>query len=728
MKTVLTMIVCGLFASAVYSRPVVIEDSAVLTRPDASWQYFGRFGVAVDGDYALVSGERYVADPAAEGGQRHEGAAFIYRRASATSWTYVGRLGPISPITILQPGLAMEGGVAIVVTDRYRIWQRTGDAWALQPAAGIRPDSLTGPDIEMDGGRIVAACNGCNGSAVVMHQVNNTWVPEGYLPGPAYEAAADRPALSLDLRGDLVMLTDPTPNSNFGDRILNYRWDSYWGWQRIIGVSGGPSEYLGPPVALAGINFTFASSRYFGTSVVNDDHNFAGARFRPADLSMQPDMHGATVLEHVGNLVAQRNYRYDTQGFAYHVFRVNQDTARTQDEVATLQPRDGAWLGNLLDATAGRVIVSGWDGAAGDNTVRVFELPASLDAPAAEVHDFEPPLAAATWQPTPGSAFSVVKIGYTSMYRQSSTAGTPGAFLPTSMGNQAIEADVTLRAVSGADRWIGLATRRSDDANYYYVTFRTSGSIELKRLQNGTITTLAAAPATLTVGQAYKLRLESIGTLQRVYLDNRLVLSARDRNLGEGVAGILMNRAAADWDNVTVTPNPFTTILVDDFSAPNDLWNYNPGTIQNGYLSIPTFTNRGGAIGGTRPTDQVVRVRIRPVSFAAPEHWVGIAGRYANRDHIYVTLYGRNVISLWKRTAGNITQLATQRFTVTPGTWYDLRLEIVANNTRVYVNGQQILQSKVDLGPVVPSLEGGGLALLTQQGSADFDDVISYQP
>jgi hypothetical protein len=65
---------------------------------------------------------------------------------------------------------------------------------------------------------------------------------------------------------------------------------------------------------------------------------------------------------------------------------------------------------------------------------------------------------------------------------------------------------------------------------------------------------------------------------------------------------------------------------------------------------------------------------------------------------------------------------------VTPGTWYDLRLEIVANNTRVYVNGQQILQSKVDLGPVVPSLEGGGLALLTQQGSADFDDVISYQP
>lgn len=62
------------------ARPIVIEEVATIARPDASWTYFGRFGVAIDGNYALVSGERFVEDPTT-GGQRHEAAAFLYQRS-----------------------------------------------------------------------------------------------------------------------------------------------------------------------------------------------------------------------------------------------------------------------------------------------------------------------------------------------------------------------------------------------------------------------------------------------------------------------------------------------------------------------------------------------------------------------------------------------------------------------------------------------------------------------
>ncbi len=51
------------FQHLAHARPVVIEDVATLSPPpDPTWEFFGRFGVAIDGDWALVSGERYVAD------------------------------------------------------------------------------------------------------------------------------------------------------------------------------------------------------------------------------------------------------------------------------------------------------------------------------------------------------------------------------------------------------------------------------------------------------------------------------------------------------------------------------------------------------------------------------------------------------------------------------------------------------------------------------------------
>ncbi len=143
-----------------------------------------------------MSGERYVADASAQYGVRHEGAAFLYKRTGA-AWNYAGRLGPIATIapggyTGRRAGLAMKDGVAMTITDRWRIWGRSGDTWTPQPGARIPPTALNGPDIEIDGGRILAARYGCTFDAVVLRKFGTAWMPEGNYPGTGMVAIRTR--------------------------------------------------------------------------------------------------------------------------------------------------------------------------------------------------------------------------------------------------------------------------------------------------------------------------------------------------------------------------------------------------------------------------------------------------------------------------------------------------------------------------------------------------------
>ena len=134
MKMLLSVILALALTSMANARPVVLEEVATLPPPDG-WEGFGRYGVAIDGNTALVSGERFVEDPASASGFRHEGAAFLYRR-SGTSWNYAGLLGPIAPITQwTEVGLAMQGGIAITHIDRTRIFERGESSWIEQPLA-----------------------------------------------------------------------------------------------------------------------------------------------------------------------------------------------------------------------------------------------------------------------------------------------------------------------------------------------------------------------------------------------------------------------------------------------------------------------------------------------------------------------------------------------------------------------------------------------------------------
>ncbi len=105
--------------------------------------------------------------------------------------------------------------------------------------------------------------------------------------------------------------------------------------------------------------------------------------------------------------------------------------------------------------------------------------------------------------------------------------------------NQSIQADIKPKAFNGSDRWFGLATRWRNASNYYYVTVRSSGMVSLRRNVNGVFREIASAPLPVILSRTYKVRLESIGTRHRVYVDGVPLLDADDNSLGSGRVALL---------------------------------------------------------------------------------------------------------------------------------------------------------------------------------------------
>jgi hypothetical protein len=730
------------FAGLTQARPVVIEEvSTFKPPPDTTWSILGRFGVGIDGHWAMVSGERFV--PQADGSQRHEGAVFLYHKSpSSPAWGYEVQSGPAEVITDrVTPGFGIKDGNAIVVIDRARAFEGGGaNAWGFLGYVDIPGVTADGPDVEVDHGRVLVPYLICSYSDFIAHKIVVRWELESFLFGQGNDCTHNVPSASGDLQGDRAAILNPRDPIGGSPTLRLYSaGSSTGGWYqfqqvddlKVPGMFGSYVAMTGPYIAVTG-RVTHGTNIFHEQSPLM--YTRASTGLQAVDAYLEPGEWSGSTLERAGTLFAQRNYSYDRKAYVVNLFRVNDDEAHTSTHVATLQTRNGTSLGSWMDYSDNRIIVGDYTGNDGNNAVRVFELPTSFETPDVQMHDFESSSDGAAWQPTAGSAFSVTRVGNSGVYRQTSTAGDAASFVAPGMTTQAIQAEVTIRNVAGDDRWVGLVTRRSDASNYYYVTLRTSGVVQLKRMRNGVFATLASKSANVVVGRKYRLRLESVGVAHRVYLDDQLVLTARDTNLRTGVAGIAMYRASADYDNVIVTPGALTTIYTQDFSS-TDLsrWNRTHGTWQagNGVLHQTYNGDYARASIGTSTEDQVVRARIRPVSFRAAGTWVGLMARYLDaRNYLYVSLVDRGRVSLWRRTNGMTSQLATADMDVSPGTWYDVRVEIVKGLTRVYVNNQLRISTSADPGPSVGAgvEQKGQVGLVTFRATADFDDFRAYQP
>jgi hypothetical protein len=345
---------------------------------------------------------------------------------------------------------------------------------------------------------------------------------------------------------------------------------------------------------------------------------------------------------------------------------------------------------------------------------------------------------AAEWTHIAGSTIAVVSNGSSFVYRQSGLAAAAGSVRTgVDMKNQAIDADAVPRQFATGDRWFGLTVRQTDPNNYYYLTVRSTNAVSLRSLDNGVIRTLATAPLPVVLNQAYKLRLEAIGSRIRGYVDGRLVVEARDKAHTHGAPGLRMSKAAADYDNVVISPNPRLAVFKDDFESGVDnipQWFSHAAPYQGAWIRVTdgtTVFQQYSVASGARVTtgvdadDQIVQARVKATQYAAGtgDRWFGVLARMRDDNNTYyVTLRNNNTVSLRKLVNGAIVTLDEAPLTVTLGTWYTLRLEAIGTSLRTYVNGRLLLEANDS------THTKGTYGLATSKTAARFDDVVVSQP
>jgi hypothetical protein len=126
----------------------------------------------------------------------------------------------------------------------------------------------------------------------------------------------------------------------------------------------------------------------------------------------------------------------------------------------------------------------------------------------------------------------------------------------------------------------------------------------------------------------------------------------------------------------------------------------------------------------TSNKDQIFEARVRPATFGSPaDAWAGIMVGYVGPgDYVYLSLRKSNTLRLHRLRGGQFTQLGSVPLTVTPGAWYTLRLEQVANRLRGYVNGVQKFEVVQD------QWNAGQVGLVTYAAAVDYDDVVAVRP
>jgi hypothetical protein len=721
LRLLLASLALGTFATTSLARPQVIIPSATLENPEPQqWMSFGG-EIASNGEYLLVLG-------AGEGPDFEVNrAAFLYRRVQG-SWQYQGVLDQSSreyDSYYYPNAFDFDGDLAVVELDgAARAWRLTDSGWQPGPLVG-------GPtvDLELDGEAMVYGTGDCNWDGVALDPAAGTWVPTA-LRGQPRGCDDEFWGGEVDRLGDFIVLgTAYTADLEPQEAPVFERTEA--GWQRRTTLLPPEGARFSGAVALVGsaagmeaiLDAPFGAYSYSMPWGNRSPHRLQATDTYAADARHFRD----STIESGGGFVFLRERSADQAVFVINAYRG--DHASGYQHVAVLMAERGVDLNRQFDVTQtpeGLIVLATGGGAAYE-----FRIPDDLSLPSPRYEDFEE--GAGAWQPSAGSQFGVVTEGSNRVFRQSNDAGDALALLAdASWQDQSIEADVTPLSFNGSDRWVGLVTRYQDARNHYYVTLRSSGSVQLRRMTDGVFTELARAPVTVTPGTTYRLRLQSVGSQHRVYVNDVPLLDVDDATLSAaGQAGVRMYRTRADVDNVVVTPSPFTTLFANDFSSSSaGAWTFTgSGQWQtaNGVYAQNSVGAEARALTGTSVRDQVVRARIRPMAYAAAsgtqERWTGLLARYVDdSNYYYVTLRSSQQLSLRKLVNGRIFTLGTVSQPVALGTSLDVRLEAVGDQLRVFVDGRLRLQVRDQ-----SHAQGRG-GLMTYKAAAQFDDYLAYQP
>jgi hypothetical protein len=745
MKTLLAGFAALGVAGLVHAHPIVIEESSRIAPPPGVEGLWG--DVALDGNEAVALSNYSYLD---EDGYDYWTitSAHLFRR-SGTTWTYVRKLiesddNSADDATNRNP-IAMKNGVLALAFEPLYIFEREGGTWVQkligpppgQPLAYHEPVS----DVEIDGGRIFNGSASWGGTIFEKDAATGNWMARATLYGDNSGDGDNSVGGDVDISPNWALVSSP------------YNWDDLPAPALQVFQRSGTTTWTLHTRLLPEPGHTFGSAALRDDELIIGDYARFGAGvwrrnssnewYRADDLRTASDFASAGPWNGYayGNeivksdpYVFQQHWNPDRDALVINVFQ--QENGGQYRHVAILAAKDGSDIGNVSVSGRGVLVNS-------ETGPLYFELPTSFAQPSL----FQDTFASGNglgWTSLPGSQFSVVQSGNSRVFRQASTVGEAGAVLDAyDWTSQSIQAEVKPTAVNGNDRWVGLATRRTDAANYYYVSLRSSGIIQLKRMQGGVFATLDSASVPWALNRTYRLRLESVGSLHRVYVDGNLVLEARDDALLHGRAALLSYRTAADYDNVIVSPFLTQTIYTASegqvYEPPRFnpepwtyagvgqwIWQYEGPNGDLHFKQTSTADITRAVVGPEQVvnTDQIVETRVRPRAFnAAGSPWFGVMARYADpNNYVYISLRRDNTVTLRKLVNGSIVQLGSAVLTVTPDTWYTVRLEAVGSRLRAYVNGRMVLEA-TDPQPVI-----GRVGLVAYRTAADFDDFRAVVP
>lgn len=711
-------------------RPVVVENSSTITSPDPAYTGFGA-ATGVDGEFAILSATRDAPE-----GRYH--TAFLFRHDGAR-WTPVRRLEEhIEDADFpLPPAIAMRDGIAAVQGAVTAFYERSGGGWVGASAEGVTDGP--GPSLRIDGGRVISGEGTCNRNGRLFEKdAAGVWRSTVLLEGFPEAGGCDNHLRGgpVDIAGDWAVVHQPAPERELQPvrAALIYRhYDDGTGWNPFpYGSADAPSDAreFGEDVALMGgvPDVIVSGGTASGSYVFREDPGL-GFRIEGRIQTVDGYMGGgrARRIVDAGDLLFQWSFGHDRQADVVNVFRRNANG--NYEHVAILAARNGESLGGALAVSGRRVLAGG----RADGIVHAFELPAFN--PRSPHYDTFANGNGTGWTTTAGSSFSTASSNGSRVYRQTNTTLQARAvFDAADYTSQAVEVDVRATAFGADDAGVGLTTRYQSPRNFFDVIVRNGGRIELRRMAGGTLRVLAAGMFTPPAGRPYRLRLESVGTLHRVSIDGVLRLDADASGPTHGRAALFTDRAAAEFDNVVVSPSLASTIYSTGFEGGSaGPWKRSGLGFWNLWSGTSVVWNQSSVAGyarasiGAATDDQIVRVRARLDTFATPngseDRWFGVMARHVDdRNFYYLSLRRSNTVSLRKFVDGVATTLATATFDVRPATWYALRIDAVGDRLRGYVDGRLVVEAQDT------SHARGNAGPIMFKAAADFDDFLAQQP
>ncbi len=166
------------------------------------------------------------------------------------------------------------------------------------------------------------------------------------------------------------------------------------------------------------------------------------------------------------------------------------------------------------------------------------------------------------------------------------------------------------------------------------------------------------------------------------------------------------------------------TLFTDDFEDGNaNGWSKSGGSwavVTDGsqvYRQSGTSSDARARAGSASWTNYSVQARVKPLGFNGSNRFVSLIARaQSSTNYYYLGLSNTNQLLLRKLVGGSTTTLASKPLTVTTGTWYTLRIDVVGAQLWGYVNGA------LELTATDSQFSSGNIGGATFFSSAAFDD------